>query len=98
MVPQESILYLENKKRKVIVHTKDGSYEFYGKLTDVVKSLDERFLHCHRSYAINMEEVAAMEDSRIHFADDGDLYLGRDTFRKTKQQVEEYHKRKKEEE
>ena len=49
------IYYVEVINRKIYVHTKNETIEYYGKLEQVQKQLDERFIKCHRSYIINMD-------------------------------------------
>ncbi|AHN24005.1 response regulator transcription factor [Lysinibacillus sphaericus] len=51
-----NIYYLETATvaHKLRLHTKDGTYEFYGKLKDYEK-LDSRFRRCHNSYLINID-------------------------------------------
>lgn len=90
VVPVDCITYLENQKRKVIVHTCRGVYEEYGRLTDICETLDGRFYQCHRSYVINFEHVSAMAEGRIVFDDGSSIYLGRNTFARTRRKFEEY--------
>ncbi len=90
VLPVDSIVYMENKGRKILVHTLGGEYEFYGKLSDVVEDLDQRIVMCHRSYAINIENVDCMENGRICFIDGSEVYLGRETFNKAKTAVTDY--------
>ena len=48
------IFYCEVINRKIYLHTRDGIVEYYGKLKEVQKQLDEHFIKCHRSYIINL--------------------------------------------
>ncbi|MBX8942730.1 LytTR family DNA-binding domain-containing protein [Lysinibacillus sp. OL1_EC] len=54
----EDIYYFETASvaHKIKLHTKNGIYEFYGKLKELEK-LDSRFCRCHNSYLINIEYV-----------------------------------------
>lgn len=90
VLPLDSVIYMENRGRKVIVHTREGTIEFNGRLSDVVNSLDGRFMMCHRSYAINMDNIAAMRDGSVIFSDRSRVFLGRDTFRKARKHVDVY--------
>jgi DNA-binding LytR/AlgR family response regulator len=50
----KEILYFESSKRKIIVHTKDGTSDFYGKLDELVVDLKENsFFRIHQSYLVN---------------------------------------------
>lgn len=55
-IKYEDIYYLETATvaHKLKLHTKNGIYEFYGKLKDYEK-LDARFRRCHNSYLINID-------------------------------------------
>lgn len=54
----EDIYYFETASvaHKIKLHTKNGIYEFYGKLKDLEK-LDSRFCRCHNSYLININYI-----------------------------------------
>jgi two-component system response regulator AgrA len=35
-------------------------YEYYGKLDDIRKQLDDRFYRCHRSFIVNVQAVESI--------------------------------------
>lgn len=53
-VPLCDIFYCEVINRKIYLHTREGIVEYYGKLKEAQKQLDDRFIKCHRSYIINL--------------------------------------------
>lgn len=55
-IKYEDIYYIETATaaHKLKLHTRNGIYEFYGKLKDYEK-LDSRFRRCHNSYLINID-------------------------------------------
>lgn len=57
------ILYVESRNHAAILHTADGAtHKGYSKLDDVEAALDDpRFLRCHRSYLVNMDQVADVQ-------------------------------------
>lgn len=63
----EEILYIENVKRKVMVHMKDGKtvYETYAKITELAEKLHRNdFIYCHAAYLVNarmVEEISQVE-------------------------------------
>ena len=61
------IAYVESRNHAVILHTVDGElHKGYGKLDVVEASLDDkRFLRCHRSYLVNMDQVADVQEDFI---------------------------------
>lgn len=56
-ISQGNILYFESQRRKIIIFTTDGSFQFYGKLKDIHKTLSEDFIAIHQSYIINKNHV-----------------------------------------
>ncbi len=53
-VPVQKIVYVENMRRKVAVHTTDGELEAYAKLSDLAEQLPGCFVRTHKSYLVNM--------------------------------------------
>lgn len=64
-IPFSAIRYIESKARKVIIHYGDTSYEHYSTLTSLLNQLPGNFIHCHKSFCINMDYVARMEVNRF---------------------------------
>jgi two-component system response regulator AgrA len=63
-VPSAEIIYIETSARtprKVVLHTVNGRYEYYGKLDDIEKQLDSGFFRCHKSYIINLAAVEQVD-------------------------------------
>lgn len=56
-IPMGDILYFESKGRKIKIVTLQDSYEFYGRLKEIMKHLSEDFVTIHKSYIINKEHV-----------------------------------------
>lgn len=57
-IPLDTILFIESKYRKLIVHTKSRDYEYYDKLDCVEKVLGkDGFVRCHQSYLVPIEKV-----------------------------------------
>ena len=61
-IPYDDILYFEVAKnsRKIILYAKNCKLEFIGKMKDLEKDLDQRFVRCHRSFLINKENVVTV--------------------------------------
>ncbi|MCI8660970.1 MAG: response regulator transcription factor [Lachnospiraceae bacterium] len=59
------IYYCEVINRKIYLHTKDGIVEYYGKLKEAEKQLDEHFIKCHRSYIINLSFLKEYANSQV---------------------------------
>ncbi len=56
-IKQGEILYFESSGRKINIVTVHDTYEFYGKLNEIIKELSEDFIEIHKSYVINMAHV-----------------------------------------
>lgn len=56
-IPMGDILYFESMGRKVKIVTVQETYEFYGRLKEVVKRLSEDFIVIHKSFVINTQQV-----------------------------------------
>lgn len=54
-----NIEYIESQNKYIMIHCTCGiSHKERGKLNDIEKSLDGRFLRCHQSYIVNKDEVS----------------------------------------
>ena len=78
-------------------HRENSCLEFYGKFADVIHHLDHRFMFCHRSYIINMDEIIIMSHNQILLSSNEGIYFGKDTYRKAQKTFEEYMQRKRKE-
>ena len=60
------IKYVEVLGHHIIFHTKDGNYQTYGTLSEIMKELDDgSFFMCHRSYYVNAAYVSELKTSTI---------------------------------
>lgn len=89
-LPTDDIVYMEKNLRKICLHVRKPEYkgeyeiEFYGKFADVMLQLDDRFMYCHRSYVINMDEIVWMSGNEIFILPDIAIPMGRDTYGKAR--------------
>ena len=66
------IVYLESNKRKVIVQTVRGEYEYYHKLDEAEEELlaiSADFVRIHKAYLVNMEHVEAFQYEKLALRD-----------------------------
>lgn len=79
-VPFSDILYFETSStiHKVVLTTKTGHMEFYGKVSDIAKA-DERLYQSHRAYVINPENVTKIDRTNhiVYFEDDESCFVSR---------------------
>jgi DNA-binding LytR/AlgR family response regulator len=70
-IPISSIMYLEIKARAVIVHTENADYTVWNtRLADLMAQLEAKnqpsaFIHCHKSYVVNLNFVDKLDDDFI---------------------------------
>lgn len=72
-VPFSDILYFETSStvHKVILTSKTGTLEFYGKVSEIANS-DSRLYQSHRAYVVNPENVRRIDRKQftVHFEND----------------------------
>lgn len=51
------ILYFENLRHKLIMHTEYSEDSFYGLISELEKGLPDYFLRCHNSFIVNIHKV-----------------------------------------
>lgn len=71
-LPYSDILYLEVRDRKVSVHGRTGTADFYGKLENLEKTLPPQFFRCHRSFIVNMDSVMRFDKTDL-FLNNGEF-------------------------
>lgn len=63
----DRIIYVESIGHKITVVTKEGAFYCYDRLENLAEKFPEQFVHCHKSYLVNMEEVHCIETGRHVF-------------------------------
>ena len=65
-IPFQEIVYFESRLRRLMLHTVNETYSFYGKLNEITKSLNPLlFVRTHASYLVNMEYIHSIRDTEI---------------------------------
>lgn len=79
-VPFSDILYFETSStiHKVILTTKNGHMEFYGKVSDIAKA-DDRLYQAHRAYVVNPYNVTRVDKANniVYFDNDESCFIAR---------------------
>lgn len=69
-LPFSDILYFESRGRKILLKTRDGMDEFYGRIHEVWDSLDPNlFTRPHVSYLVNMDFIREIRPDRLLLPD-----------------------------
>ena len=65
-IKYEDILFFETSPtvHKVILHSKNRIIEFYSKMKDLEKSLDDSFCRCHSSYIVNKNNIKEIDKKK----------------------------------
>lgn len=100
VIPAESIIYMEKNLRKICLYVRDAGrnmdqrFEFYGKFSDLLPQLDDRFMYCHRSYVINMDAIVWMAGCEIYISPDISIHIGRDAYGRARKIFVDYLNKK----
>lgn len=71
------ILYCEAINHKIIIHTMEAPWEYFGTLDSLLQKLDQRFFRCHRSYIVNLEFVISKEQDSATVVGGGQVLVSR---------------------
>ena len=77
-VDYDEILFFETSTNvhKIILHCKKREMEFWGKIKDIEKEVDERFYRCHRSFLVNKDNIREIDfQNRVIYMVNGDECL-----------------------
>ena len=74
------ILYLENQKRKILVHTKEELITFNAAMSKLEESLGDGFYRCHRGYLVNLAYVAEYDGETIRLTNKETVYLAKNKY------------------
>lgn len=63
------IVYIENEKRKVVIHMQNDeneTYEIYAKITELADTLHEMgFIYCHAAFLVNARMIVGIEQNEF---------------------------------
>lgn len=79
-IPVEDIYYAENRGRKIVLHTRSGELEFYGKMEDLEKRLSFDFFRCHRGYLVHLQEVVGYDTAEIELQNGEKVFLAKQKY------------------
>lgn len=79
-IPVEEILYAENNGRKVILHTRTETLEYYERMNHLEEVLGEGFFRCHRGYLVSLAAVSGYDNTSITVAGGERIYLAKQKY------------------
>ncbi len=92
-IPIGEIVYAEVFNRKVMLHTTREQIEFYGKLSDLEKTLGEDFFRSHRAYLIHFKYVIKYTATTITM-ENGEVLMAKANFSDFVKKYLKYNQRK----
>lgn len=71
------ILYFESNGRKINLTTSQGSFEFYGKLSEIKEQLPQQFMQIHKSFIVNFDKVVKYDRDFVTMNNDMVVKIGK---------------------
>lgn len=71
----KDIYYIESANKKVIIHTRTGVLDSYGKMDEWEQMTGSGFYRCHRCYLVNMEQIVSYNADTIKVANGDEIIL-----------------------
>lgn len=90
VIQTSRIVYIESNLRKIRIHIGSEITELYGKLSDIMHILPNRFIQCHKSFAVNMGCVEKLDIDRIHLITDETVPVSQKRRKMTRPSIEQY--------
>ena len=76
----DNILYIENRGKKVEIHTGNEIIETYASMNDLEKQLGGNFYRCHRGYLVNMAHIAEYENDSISLSNGENIFMAKERY------------------
>ncbi len=78
-INRSDIIYIENRGKKVEIHTVDDGVpiEIYATMEELTHKLGEAFYRCHRGYLVNMEHITEYDSDTISLEGGAKVYLSK---------------------
>ena len=79
-IPVEDILYVENSGRKVILHMRSESLEYYERMNHLQEVLGDGFYRCHRGYLVALSAIGGYDHESITVSTGDRIYLAKQKY------------------
>lgn len=77
---REDVVYVENRGRKVEIHTIREVIEVYAVMSKLEEQLGGSFYRCHRGYLVNMAYIAEYGGDSIRLSNGESIYLAKERY------------------
>jgi len=88
----KDIYYIESANKKVIIHTRTGILDSYGKMDEWEQMTGSGFYRCHRCYLVNMEQIVSYNADTIKVVNGDKLILAQKKYNDFIRQYMKYAK------
>lgn len=86
----EDIIYLESMGHLVVIHVESGDYYSYDRLEKMKENLPDQFVHCHKSYVVNMDYIRRIEKRKIILMNEKEIPISKARYGETRNRFLEY--------
>lgn len=86
----EDISYLESMGHLVVIHAEGGDYYSYDRLEKMKENLPEQFVHCHKSYVVNMDYIRRIDKRKIILMNEKEIPISKARYAQTRNRFLEY--------
>lgn len=80
ILSRSSILYIENRGKKVEIHTTGEVIEMYAAMSGLEKQLGTSFFRCHRGYLVNMAFITEYSGDSITLQNGESIFLAKERY------------------
>lgn len=77
VIPLENICYVESRGHKVLLHLKEGTLEYYGKIGQLEQELAGQFARIHKGYLVNLAHVEEYTRGQVTLANGEKLLISK---------------------
>lgn len=79
-IDTKDILYVENRGKKLEIHTVKETVEIYAAMKKLEEQLNEKFYRSHRGYLVNMAYITEYSSDSISLSNGESIYLAREKY------------------
>ena len=77
VIPLENIRYVESRGHKLLLHLKEGTVEYYGKIGELELELGGQFARIHKGYLVNLRHVEEYARGQVTLTDGEKLMISK---------------------
>lgn len=77
---QSDIFYVENRLKKLIIHTIKEDFEIYSSMDKFKRGLNDSFYRCHRGYLVNLSHIREYNTNEIILDNGEKIYMSKDRY------------------